>query len=476
MKKRKRFSEVVFLLFVAIALTYPCFVEADQSDQYTSPSMGEAPETAWWIALEDPALTDLIDRGLQANLDLHVAKSRIQQARAVAAQTLAPVLPQISVELTGRESAIESLGSRSVQQMEASGENLPDSYRSGSAMLVGRMDVDLYGRRILAFKGAQNDTLATRHDRDAMATAIAVAIAQTYYEILAGRERLDVVKTQIRANEQLLELVQLRYERGDASGLDVLQQKQQLASTATQLPLAQALLEAARQQLSVLLGKQPKDEVTVVDRAIPSDFGDIPMGQPSDLVTNRPELRSAAANLKAQSHRKTSAFGNFFPGFQVYGQAGEQASHITQYDRDFVWEVGVTVSIPLFQGGSNIAGFRQAQAAGKAARYEVEKQSLEAIQRVENARTQRTRAQRQIEAFRAQLEAASLALQQSKSRYVSGLSDYQAVLTALNAQQQAELNVIEARTSLIDAHIALLDSVGGPWTWNLFGTKGGDAQ
>ncbi|MBZ0273141.1 TolC family protein, partial [bacterium] len=81
------------------------------------------------------------------------------------------------------------------------------------------------------------------------------------------------------------------------------------------------------------------------------------------------------------------------------------------------------------------------------------------------ARSRELAAQR--EAYRAQLAAADAALEQSRYRYVNGLADYQAVLTALGARQQAELGLIETHRQLIAARLALYDALGGAWTKNI---------
>ena len=440
---------------------------ASAQENYSRPMEGKVHGTPWWTALDDPVLTELIEQGLNGNLNLDIARSRIDQSRAVAWKILAPALPQISIELSGRQTAIEFLGANTINQLEMTGEKVPDSYQSGTAYLVGRLDLDIFGKKILSHIGARADSKVALANRDAQAASLAETIARTYYEILAARARVDVVNTQIKANNDLLELVQLRYERGDAQGLDVLQQKQQLATTRTLLPLAEALLETYEQQLAVLLGRLPHEKALIPDRDLPEATATIPTGQPADLAVNSPNMKSAEAALKAEKNRKRSAVVNFLPTIGLYGQTGEKFTDITEWEQDSVWEVGATVSIPLFQGGSNLAGYRSARATEVIARNQHRKATLDAIRNVENALIKMEQSRKQLEAFRQQQDAAALAFSQSRSRYLSGLTTYQTVLTSLTTQQQAQLNVIEAKVSWILASIDIADSVGGPWTTNL---------
>jgi outer membrane protein, multidrug efflux system len=475
-----KLERLIILLVAALLLPASVFAaESTLPDSYSSAETAPVQDQAWWIELGDPILSELIEQGLAANPDLQAAQNRMGQARAAAWQVLAPVFPQVSVELTGREAAIEALGEQTRTALEMAGETVPDSYRNWSAYLVGRMDVDIFGKRILSHLGSRKDALASAHDRDSAAMAISTAIAQTYYGIVAGRERVEAVQTQIKANEQLLELVQLRYERGDADGLVVLQQKQQLASTATQLPRAEAVLKAYEHQLAVLLGLPPLQTPDIPIAKLPEPKTQLempPIGKPSDLFQNQPDLLSASTRLDAQTSRRHSAIVTFLPSLQIYGQIGQQETYIVEAVNNDVWEVGASISIPLFQGGQNIANYRAARFAEKAAQQDYRKATLVAVQQVEGALSERKSSHEQFEAFRTQYEAASLALSQSKSRYVTGLADYQAVLTALTTQQLAELNMIDARVAVIDARISLLDAVGGGWTENLTENPGGTPE
>lgn len=465
-------TRVGILLASLFAFAIP--IGADENDRFLLEVPGSVHETSWWDDFQDPTLTRLIDDGLAANPDLAIAQSRMDQARALAWQNLSPVLPQVSVEMTGRQTAIETLGSSAIDQMKNAGENVPDSYLTGSAMLVGRLDLDLFGKRTLGYIGAKRDAAASAHESDAQAMSLTVMIAQTYYDILAWRKQIQAVHKQIQANENLLKLVQIRYERGDADGLDVLQQKQQLATTATLLPQSEAARETAEQQLAVLLGRRPGEKLEVPDRELPKPVQKTPTGRPSDLFRLRPDLLAVDLSLRAKQAYKTSAILQFFPSVQLYAQAGEQVKYINENDQEFVWEIGATISVPLFQGGSNVANYRIARAQERAAKQEKRQAKLRAEQEVENALLLQEQARRQLKAYNNQFESAALALQQSKSRYVSGLANYQTVLTALTTRQQAELNVIRAERAVLNARIALLDSLSGSWAENLGKPSGGN--
>ena len=462
----KRLAALLFLLIIAgIALGH---------GQGTA--LAEDSDLPWWYRMNDPVLVSLIDQGFLENPSLLTIQSRAKQAQALSWVNLAPVLPQVSIELSGREAAIESLGSNTIEQMERIGQDVPDSYRNGSAMLVGKLDLDLFGRNTLNFIGSRHDAKASAADSDKQATSLSRMIAHAYLEVLAGRERLSAVLEQIKANEELLTLIQLRYERGNASGLEVLQQRQQLASTSTLLPAAQAALALAGQQLAVLLGKSPSETIEIPEKTVPSIQVQAPGVDQPDLMISRPDLRAADARKDAQSARRNNAIVTFLPTVGLYGQAGEQATYIVDQEQEFVWEVGATISIPLFAGGRNVANYQQAQAAKNAARHDLRRAQLEAQQELDTLQTQKEQYTRQVQAYTLQLKAATDALGQSKSRYLSGLVDYQTVLLALNARQQAQLSLIDARLNQLKVQISNWDARGGQWTHDLCSSRKESAQ
>ena len=450
---------------------------------YNDPVPGNVPDTPWWENFHNPELTEFIERGLRNSPDVGAARGRIEQADATYWATMAPVFPHLSFDLSGRLADTDALTLNSsssasrtaaTQQsaQQTSSPSLPSTYKTGSAMLNAQMQVDIFGKQILATVASHRDAQAALASAQDGSSVLAGQIASAYFDAVAGKNRLDAINTQIEANKTLLELVELRYKAGDATGLDVLQQRQQLATTQTLLPQARALLEASLQQLAVLMGESPTNPPTIQFAALPTLPPSPATGVPADLASNLPALH--AAKLQADSARlyKTSSIMSFFPTLSISGQYGEQGIDIYKWNSKQTWEVSGLLSIPLFQGGANLANYRKAAAGQKIARNNLRREQLLAVQQVESARLNERQYRDQLEAFRNQLDAASIAFDQSRSRYLAGLTDYQSVLTALSAQQQAELSAIQAHRNLVGARISLHQALGGAWSRSpLFSTE-----
>ncbi|MCB1152232.1 TolC family protein [bacterium] len=449
-------------------------------ESYTAESAGTAPATAWWMELGDPRLNELIEQGLEQNPNLSAARERVVASKAQATGSLAPLLPHASVELGLKRTSIEfknldegeypvtscgSSASSSSGGSSFSSTNFDDPIvtDSGSAYLVGNWQLDVFGKNAFAYAANRKEALASQGDRDTDAASLAANIAGAYYDVIAARAKVRAVEKQIQANQKMLDLMQLRFETGVASGLDVLQQKQVLASSKTRLPNTRLELRLAEQTLATLLNQQPTQTVAIDADALPEIPALERLDEPAALPANRPDVEASYERMRAARNRKYSAIGGFLPTLTVTGQYGQERPDYDVDQVNEIWFVGAGLSIPIFQGGSNIATYRANAANYRAARQDYRALQLTAVRRVEAAVARDREMHEALTAYQGQFEAAQAALDQSTERYLTGLTDYVSVLAAINAKQAAELSVIQTHRQMIDARLALYDAVGGAW-------------
>ena len=154
------------------------------------------------------------------------------------------------------------------------------------------------------------------------------------------------------------------------------------------------------------------------------------------------------------------------------GQGGVQFFNLTEFDSQWFWNAGVTLSVPLYTGGRTLAQSRQARASQNTAIHQLNQSTLTAVQEVEEALVREEVQHKAVEAYEAQLAAAQKAFEESRARYASGAGDYLTMLSALGAAQAAEINVINAQRQLIGARIQLHDALGDPWRGNISRAEG----
>ncbi len=414
----------------------------DANDKYSLPVEGIELQSRWWEALNDRFLDALIAEALSGNLTLKQAGARIEQAVAVDKQAASFLYPDVTGKVSGEQ--------------EWKGENKPeDTYKTGLAL---SWEIDLWGRLSSAGKAAGHEILASREEMEAAAVLLAAQVAETYFRIIEQNLQLKLLERQIKAGETLLELIELRFAYGEASVVDVFQQRQQLASTRAHVPVVQSRLRTLKNRLHVQLGRAPRSKPL----RLADDFPELPglpsTGVPLDLLKNRPDLRRIYNQLVAIDYRIAGAMADRFPKIMLNGNAGFTDSFSAE-GRLFSILLGVTA--PLFdrERRSSVVEKRKAMFKEELARYS--QAYLTAIEEVENALWQERYQKELLNALEDQISIAGANLTETRNRYQQGLTDYLPVLTALQSLQKLERDILLRQRELISIRILLYRAIGG---------------
>lgn len=454
----------LLLLIVALAAPEP----APLPELWSVEAAAPAPVSAdpWWQSWDDPALSAAMQDAFDGNFDLAAAVGRAEQARGLAQQALSPLLPNITADGSFQTAPLNTLGFQ-FGGLGPQDPNAPKLYWLGSALLSAQLNLDVFGRDVLNAQAAQRDRRAAEANLDEAAVALASAIATGWYDVALHHERLRLLEAQVEANRTVLELTELRFQHSEATTVELLQQRQNLASTEALLPSARAALTIAQQQTAVLLGRAPSNAPPGMPTRLPDPPALPSLGSPSDLLLHRPDLRAGAERADAARQRRLAAERGFLPSFGVQGSAGWQLFNAGQFREVLGWNIGVNASIPIFDAGRAIASLKQARATEHIEVATWRSSTLAAAQQVEAALARDTEQRDRLVSLRAQTQAAKSAFDTSRRRYAEGVEAYLPTLTALVAWQSAELNLLQARRDAIDARVRLHEALGGPWTRKL---------
>lgn len=425
----------------------------------------------WWERFNELQLTELIQHALRQNADVQAAALRSTQLQLGAWQQLAPTLPVVRLQAQGNGAPTDSLGFQFGGIPRGPGaEEPPDVYYTGSGFLTAQTTLDL-GRSIAAWSAGLRDADATAHDADALTASLALQIAQTYFDLQTAFAQVNLLRDQYQTNESLLALTELRFSRGTADGLDVLQQKQQLAAARTRIPSAAAQTRVLTQTLQTLVGEAPGGELQIVPGDLPS-LPPLPADTDWAKLEDRiPELRAAKARVKAAEQRVLSAQLAFLPSIGLSGQVGQQGIVIDEANSQTVWGVGASVSIPLLEGGRRWSAWKSAEAALASAQAQQKQLRLRLQQTIANAVARDEALAAQEQAAAEQARAADDAMRLAQQRYAAGLSNYQALLLAVNASQNAQLVLLDTQRQSVQARLQVFHAIGGAWSTSLATTS-----
>ncbi len=285
------------------------------------------PAVEWWLAFRDPILARLEERVAAQNLDVQTATARLFQSRAQLGNAAAAGLPTLNGQGSAYRQQFSKNGtigllSNSLGGLTggagASGADptapLTNGFESYTLGFDASWELDLWGkvRRSVESAQAQADASAEQR-RDALVSSQA-ELARDYMQLRGTQEQIRIDLAYIKVNEQILDVVRIRQQRGLVTGLDTANAAQQVESIRAQLPQLQQQEIQQINAISLLLGEPPlalSQELTT-GRSIPPVPPRVPVGVPSTLVLRRPDIRRAEANLHAAVAEIGVAEAQFF--------------------------------------------------------------------------------------------------------------------------------------------------------------------
>jgi NodT family efflux transporter outer membrane factor (OMF) lipoprotein len=412
--------------------------------------------TRWWATLNDPQLSSLIDRAVSNNLDLKKAISSVREARARRGASAADQYPS----LTASASASEQRSSKAI-----GGGAVQDIYSTG---LDATWELDLFGGKRRSVEAAQADLEASEEDLNSVLVTLTGEVALNYVDVRSYQARLAIAEANRDAQEETYQIAQWRFEAGLVTQLDIEQAKLNLEQTRAQIPTLQVGLEAAKNRLAVLLGKHPGNLENELSekKSIPTAPLTIAVGVPADVLRNRPDVRKAERQLAAETARVGVQTAELYPKLSLTGSIGLEALSPRKLFAAGSDNYGISLpfSWNLFDAGRVRQNIKVQNAVQEQALARYEATILSALEEVENALIAYAKEQARLESLSLAEEAAQKAFDLAKSRYTSGLTDFQVVLDSqrslLSAQDQRVVSEAQVTADLI----GLYKKLGGGWT------------
>ena len=419
----------------------------------------DAPPTLdWWRGFRSRELTTLMEEAQTVNLDIAAATARFQQADAQARITGAALLPTLSG--SGQESYSRTSGS-SASGLTNGGREVVNY----SSSLSASYELDFWGKNRDAAQAAEETAVANRFDRDVVALTTLTTVANAYFQVLAAQDRIRTAQRNIASAIRILDAIKQRLQAGTGNDLDVAQQETVVANQRALVPPLRQTLDQNINALATLVSRPP-EAVRVIGGTLNQIASPrITPGLPSELLTQRPDIRRQEAQLASATANVGNARAQFFPSIQLTGQGGYQSSALTslfQPHAAFFSMVG-SLTQPIFDGGRILGNFELTKARQDELLQTYRKTVVQAFADVDNAlmsirqTTEKLRLQREVVA------ASRRAFQLSEQQLRAGTAD---IVTVLNTQLtlfQAEDSLSQAQLARLLAIVSLYQALGGGW-------------
>jgi NodT family efflux transporter outer membrane factor (OMF) lipoprotein len=425
------------------------------------------PSTVWWRGFRSRELTDLIEEALTSNLDVAAAVARIVQADANARIAGAALLPIVDLNASAtRQRASQSGGGGVVSSTGVVAGGSGKSERVAySASLSASYEIDFWGKNRAAQRAAEETAVASRYDREVVALATVVAVANTYFQVLAAQDRLRIARENLAAATRVYDLIKQRFDVGTASALDTAQQEILVNQQRASIPPLEQVVRQNTATLAVLIGRTPE---TVRVRG--GSMGQIRTprvtpGMPSELIAQRPDIREAEAQLASADANVFSARAAFFPSIQLTGEGGYQSAVLKMLFRpeSAFFNIAAGLTQPIFDGARLAGQYDFAKGRQDELLQLYRKSIVNGFADVERAliaiqeTTRRERLQRDV------VDSARRAFDISERRLREGTIDLVTLLITQQALFQAQDSLALDQLDRLTAVVSLFQALGGGW-------------
>ncbi len=444
------------LLLSSTVILSGCFTGAQDYKAPTQPQAWNTYEAAiqdqvqiqdlsgWWKKFNDPALNALIDMTLQGSPDRKIAQSRILEARGMKRTNRAILFPQIGASASaGREDSTVS-----------------DTDDFHDARFDASFELDIFGvnRKTLSASNAQIEALTASYN-DVTLTLIA-DVARSYIQYRGFAKQVAIAQKNVEIQTKTLKLIKQQRKYGEAPQLDVERSENLVNTTKSSIPEFQRLADNARLRLSVLTGALPEQIMPIIEEP-----ADIPGASvvpvliaPSKVLSLRPDVRAASANLMANTKLSEAAVASLFPTFTLSGFYGVAENALV--NSTSIWNVAIGTAVNLIDFG-RIEGRIDAARAREAISYEqYRKTVLFAVSEVETALNDYARINERRAALQKAFDSADRALSLSQTLFREGEVSFLDVLDSQRTVNAADSALIEAEAAQAESLIRLHKSLG----------------
>jgi NodT family efflux transporter outer membrane factor (OMF) lipoprotein len=389
------------------------------------------------------------------NLDIAQAAARLRQADARMKQAGAPLLPSLGLNANAN-----------TLYGQAKGTSLHET--DWSAALGASYELDFWGKNRDALQSAAAARAASAADRATVGLTVSAGFADTYFQLLSLRERMDIARANLAASEETLRVVQRRVDAGYAATSDLAQERVNMAAQRAILPgLAQQELET-RNALAVLLGRPPEG-LAVTGASLAGLSGPaVAPGLPSELLARRPDVMTAEANLAAAHADLAAARTAFLPDITLTASGGVAypalaAAVDTLPGAGLAAGIGASLAQSIFDNGKIQGRIDEAEAHEEELLAAYRAAVIAAFSDVENALGNISHLADQQTALGEQVAQAQKVLVAARRKYGAGYADFLIVTDAERSLNAARDQLADIRRARLVALVALYKALGGGW-------------
>jgi len=440
----------------------PTDTEAPLVSLNTAVETAAPPPDAWWRLYDDSRLDALMQEALQANRSLAAADANFAAARAALSAVHAARYPSttaVAGGVYGRDATTDEI-------LELTGRP-PQTFWLFEDIFQAAYEVDLFGRVHRAIEVANANADAVAAIRDGVRVVVAAETARAYAAICALGEELSVANHSLDVVSHEADITVKRHEAGANADYDVARAQALVAQVRSSIPELEGQRRAALFELTAVLGRTPTrapNDLTTCSTP-PHLVALIPVGDGSELIKRRPDVRQADRRLAAATAGIGVATADLYPTIRLVGLYGGAAVELSQLNNNVgrTWGVGPSISWTFPNMAAPRARVRQAKAEQAAALASFDAVVLTALKETEQALVAYSAALDNRQALGDAQDKVHIAFDIAHAQFLAGALSNLDLLTTEQALIAVDAAVASSDAALVQDQIAVFKALGGGW-------------
>ena len=440
---------------VPVAAVWPTGSAYQNSGADKSPDK-RVDDIPWQEFFIDPQLRKVITIALANNRDLRIALLTIDRYQALYQIKASDLLPKLN--------ANASVSYQRTPEDLSGKEHAVTSHPYSAGLGISAYELDMFSRVKSLKDQALEQYLGTEQAKRSVQINLVSQVAVAYLTLAADRERLKLAKDTFASQQSSLQLTKSRFDVGIANALTLSQAQASVESARVDIARFVSLVAQDENALNLLAGATlPADMLPASLSETVTGLKSASPGTPSDVLLRRPDILQAENNLKGLNANIGAARANMFPRISLVSSAGFGSSELSGLFKSaaFAWSIMPSISLPIFDGGSNKANLKVAEVDRTIAIAQYEKSIQTAFREVSDTLAQLNTIDEQQAAQQALTDTTAKSYRLSQALYDKGVDGYLAVLDSQRSLYAAQQNLISVHFTKLANMVTLYKVLGG---------------
>lgn len=427
-----------------------------------------AATSKWRDFFSDPYLSALIDTALKNNQELNITLQEIEIARNEVRVRKGEYLPFLGLKAgagVDKVARYTNIGAMEATTEIKPGKEMPEPLPDYLLAARASWEVDIWHKLRNAKKAAVNRYLASTEGKNYVVTNLVAEVANSYFELLILDNQLSIVQKNIELQSNALRIVKLQKEAAKVTELAVRKFEAEVLKTKSlQYGIQQEIVETEN-RINFLLGRFPMHIPRAENGIDNIVIKNVSAGIPSQLLSNRPDIRRAEQELAAAKLDVKVAKAQFYPALSINTAVGFQAFNPTYLidPASLLYNLAGDLMAPLVNRNAIKAAYYTANAKQLQAVYNYERTILNGYVEVANQLSRMDNLEKSYNLKSQQVNALTSAISISNDLFSSARADYMEILMTQRDALEARFELTETRKQQINAMVSIYKALGGGW-------------